>query len=372
MASTLTVVLDEFLRLGAAQARKNSLTALSVIDSEESAKLIAKTALQDEDTSVRQRAVDEMMSLSANQRKTALDVLANGLTSDDQHHQQRAYSILGKFKSMGWEVPKTRMKWGNRMWLASSLYSSIYPQRSWWFRVRSWKPALLATAISTLPFLVFNYQSSMFITAQGILLNVLLVAVISLAGVLLSVFATQFATPIYLQLRPFAAAIIQVLAAFICTFLAGLAGIILLLVMLGGNRDYEVLTWLLFILLLSSMVAAIRVGTLLPLLRMQFVRISRNRKFNWFIETAAGTIAGFFVATLVYRSYWSDLVGLDYDYGYGYINQKRLNEYTAIWLAFLAIIIGLAYSFAKIDTEVLSDHRTSNSTARDENETSNE
>ena len=352
MDNTLIVVLDEFLRLGAPQARKNSLTALSVLGNEESAKLIAKTALQDNDASVRERAVEEMTSLPEDWKKSALEEVAKGLLSDEQHQQQRAYMILGKFKSRGWDVPKIRMRWGNRMWLAASLYSSIYPQRHWWFRVRSWKPALLATAISILPFLIYNYKSSSFITGDGLIGNAIFVVVITLAGVITSVIATQFTTPIYLQLRPFAASVVQVLLTLLSTTLAALILLVLLVVLVLGRSDPLPSKVFGFVWLLPLTAAAIRVGTLLPLVRGQFVRITRNRKYNWFLETVFGFVPGFLIATFVYWSYKSEL-----SYYYNYIGapESTFQTYTATWLAALAIIIGIAYSFAKIDTEVLPD-----------------
>jgi hypothetical protein len=353
MASTSITVLEEFLRSASSQTRKNSLTALSVIDNEESAKLIATIALQDDDASVRQRAVDEMLSLDQNLRKTVIDVLSQGMSSEDAHQKERAYAILGRLKSQGWDIPKVRMKWGDRLWLATSIYSSAYPQRGWWFRVRSLKPAILATAIATLPCIVsiiFMAVRDQSFASQALYIKVLIIAIcivlpiaiLGVIGAVLSVLSTQFASPIYLHLRLLAASIVQVLVTFLCTFLGGFFGL-MVLYFLGIFRYtmIEQSEFIIFLLLLGLMAAVIRLGTLLPLGRTRFVQMSRSRKMNWFLETAAGTLGGFSLATVLYLWYMRD--ASPYDRG----------PYTAIWLASLAIIVGLANSFAKIDTEVL-------------------
>src|SRR6185369_7043874 len=227
MNSIAITIAEEFLRSPNPQIRKNSLVALAVVDEEESGQVIADTALTDEDWTVRQRAKSELLSgLAATAPvipAAVEDVLVRALKSDDAQKQKRAYAILGQLKSQGFFVPQVRIKFGNRMWLASTLYFSYYVNRNWSFRLRKWKPGLIGTLIGATPLIV--YASKSFETVSTRLIGVVLLLLgFSLLGTLVSVLATQFLTPINMHLRPVSASIVQIVE----TFLNVLAGTIIL------------------------------------------------------------------------------------------------------------------------------------------------
>lgn len=346
MASDSTVIVEEFLRSGSPQIRKNALTALAVIDDEDSACLIAKTAVEDEDSGVRRRAEEESLSLSGAFLTSMVDVFLTSLSSPEFQKQQRAYAVLGRLKSTGIDLPHPRMAWGNRMRLAGSMNSYLYPVRSLSFRLRSWQPGLLGTLVGLIPFVAFI--ASMTKRSIGsVSVAALPPLLVLIVGMLTAVFATQFATPISLQLRPFAATLVELVAAFVPTLLSWVV-LFVLLGWLGVFRfiyEEEVFRAIPVLIPFMAMMAAfVRLGTILPVGRLNLMKGQRKNTIIWLIQLGAGTLVGSLLATIPYV-----LLRLNAPLGADMILIK------SSWLALIAIAFGLATAFAKIDAEAYQE-----------------
>jgi hypothetical protein len=330
--------MEEFLRLGTPQIRKNALTALAVINDEESARLIATAAMEDEDVGVRRRAEEESLLLSSKFLQSVNDVFLKALTSPEFQKQQRAYAILGRLKSEGLAMPHPRMPRGIRMRLAGSMSSYLYPVRNLSFRLRSWQPGLLGTLVGMIPFIVFmvnhglKYQSKINFAGSLVLWSLVTLII----GTISAIFAAQFATPINLQLRPIAATLVELIAAFVSMLGGGLLlSFLFTFLPIGVPRDAV----LLFVPLLALLAAIVRLGTILAFGRAGFFKRLRRKTGNWLIQIVAGTASGFLIATGLYL-----LFSL-------YASPYEVPAFKGIWLASLAVAVGMACAFAKIDSE---------------------
>ncbi|HEX3142813.1 MAG TPA: hypothetical protein VHQ64_02505 [Pyrinomonadaceae bacterium] len=342
MANAAITIIEEFLRSGTPQVRKNSLTALSCIEDDESARLIATTALNDDDAGVRKRAEDEALSISESMRARAIAVFADAVSRKEPQKQQRAYAILGQIKSRGFSIPRVRLPWGSRMWLAASMFSHFYPIRKWSFRLRSWKPGLLGSLIGTIPLIIYLFTQNRPLEMRTVLGIGLGSAVLLIPGTLIPIFATQFATPINLQLRRSAASLVEVLLAFFAVF----AGLLVLSIIIGlspaaGETIYrESRVLLLFTILLSFLAAFVRLGTIIAFGRLKFLKSWGRRTWNWLFEICGGVVAGLALATLVYLFFKLDAA-----------SYQDSVLYEGVWLGSLAVTVGLATAFAQIDSE---------------------
>jgi hypothetical protein len=338
--------MEEFLRSGAPQIRRNALTALAVVGEDESTRLIARAAIEDEDPGVRRRAREESLSVGWKSLSVVREVFLEALASTEFQKQQRAYAMLGRLKSNGIRIPPRHLPWGSRMRLAGSMSSYLYPVRNLSFRLRSWQPGLLGTMIGLVPFIVFmvvylarhGESKSSFAAALGLSsLAVLMVGAVS------AVFATQFTTPISLQLRPFAATLVELLATLVSITVGGLVFVMLLVFLMdiarfdiGGFRVVAT-----FVPLVATLAAVVRLGTILAT-RGRFNFIKGPRTSTWLVELGAGAVAGFLFATPIYLLLLRDASPYDWDL------------FKGLWLASLAVAFGLAISFAKIDSEASS------------------
>src|SRR5262245_42961661 len=135
-------VVNEFLRSSDAQLRSNAITALAVIDSDESIAMLVQVAQSDTSASVRQHAEDELIGLTGDSAARAIKVLYAAL--DDARQQMPTYTLLGRLRSRGFSV--TMPTWGmlRRLRLVWAMCSYLYyPTSTWAFRLRTLVPALL-------------------------------------------------------------------------------------------------------------------------------------------------------------------------------------------------------------------------------------
>src|ERR1700681_3657975 len=164
MASNALDLVEEFVRSDEPQLRKNALTALAVINNEESIRLIVMTALDDVDADVRKRAQDEMFRIhgtgslddspaSDNKMYYRLQLssrLSRALSEGNENTQQRAYALLGVLRSKGAFMPKPQISWGSDFWLlivfirrrfrlTAGMNPYFYPLRNWPYRIRGWQ-----------------------------------------------------------------------------------------------------------------------------------------------------------------------------------------------------------------------------------------
>jgi hypothetical protein len=334
MASITLSIMEEFLRSGEPHIRKNALTALSVIKYEESAKLIAQTALEDADAGVRRTAEEEINSLDESLHESVIQELTKALTGKDPQKQQRAYALLGRLRSKGVNVSEARVPWGSRMRLATSMISYVYPVRTWSLRLRGWKPGLVGTLIGSFFFVLYIFSALKPQSLRQGLWFALGLLIVLFVGILMAVLATQFTTPINLQLNRPAALLVEVLLSFLCV----LFGLLILFILMGLTipdffyRSGSV--WLILIPFYCVLAATVRVGTIMVFGQFKGKRMNRSA------QVMAGTLAGFLVMSIVYFIFWvNDAFKPD------------LEGSVALWLSSFATAMGLANAFAKIDSE---------------------
>jgi len=344
MANLSTTIIEEFLRAGTPQIRKNSLTALAILDDDESARLIANTAIHDEDLSVRERAAIETVSIGEKLPETIVGILTEVFQQKDQpKQQQRAYAILGRLRSKGVKIPRTHLPWGSRMWLAGSMFFYTYPVRNWSFCFRSWKPGLLGTLVGMIPFLTYLVFSNKPITLETSGLIVLAGMGILTLGTLITIFSTQFTTPINFQLRRSAALVVELLVSFLCPIVCSLLILIVLgLIPLLWDLSYRFVSSgvPLAIPMVALLAALVRLGTLLAFGRFSLVKKPKVKTWNWFVQVTGGTLAGGSILAISAALLIADA--------------ESHQENVTYWIGFLAslaVTVGLACAFARIDSE---------------------
>lgn len=346
MSSVTLSIMEEFLRSGEPQARKNALTALSVVGDDDSARLMAERALADDDAGVRERALAEIATLGESARLVALHRFAEALRGEDEKQQQRSYALLGRLKSKGVAVGDVWLPRGSGMRLATSLVSRAYLSRNWLSRLRGWRYGFWGTLGGIAVFIIYAVQAyhvRRWMEALGLALIALGAVAI---GTLLAIFATQFSTPINLQLSRLHALFVELITSFI----GSVVGLMLLYTLVGGllhtllRIDSEFI-FLLFIPLCGLLAAAVRFGTIIGFACVGFNGQSKTKRRQLrLVEVLYGTITGFFSTSVVFFIYWLQTYRFDYMSGVGRDN-------TALWLISLALAVGLANAFAKIDSE---------------------
>jgi hypothetical protein len=337
MSSLTLSIMEEFLRSGEVQSRKNALTALSVIETDESAELIAETAITDPDAGVRKAAERELTALGERLPQNAISVLTKAIVGSDLQQQQRAYGILGQLRSKGVELPSTLVPRGSRMRLATSMNSSHYPVRTWSLRLRSWKAGLLWTLLGSI-FFIFYVLAVFNLTGWDWLNFAITFLVILFIGTFQAVIATQYTTPINLQLNRLSALLVEVLISSLCVLL----GFLILLILAGfivPNFVYErANSFLIFLPLFSLLAGAVRAGTILGFGRFKALKLFKAKTRNWLAEVTLGVIVGALMIIIIYIIFMA--------------TSSVDRTFTALCLGLLAGVIGLASAFAKIDNEV--------------------
>jgi hypothetical protein len=342
MNNLATTVVEEFLRSGTPQVRKNALTALSILNNdEETDKLIAETAIFDKDPDVNAQAERYVLS---EPRSTAIKSLMRALDGDKPEYQQRAYTILGRLRNTGKvKVPRVRLGWTTWMWLATAAYTSRYPVRDWAFRLRGMKPGFFGTLCGGIPFFIYVWLQFRPLDSGESIIFSLSVLLILLLGTLISILGMQFITPVNVHLRREIALLVQMVLSFIVVFSGLLLILIVWSVLTGGgglnrNGRYDPFAFLFFVFGFALLVAFVRLGTILAFGRIKFV--GRLYNGNWLIQIAGGTLVGTLLTAAVYILFLRD----------AYYEDRII--FTCTWLGSFAITVGLATAFANIDDEV--------------------
>jgi hypothetical protein len=338
-------IMEEFLRSTDPQVRKNALTALSVTDDQAAAELMAKAALSDEDRGVRKRALEEVALLGGAARPYAVKLFAEALESEDELLQQRAYFVLGQLKSKGVPVSDVRVPRGRRMRLAASVVSRSFLARNWLHRLRGWRYGFWGSLAGVGVFII--YAADAFAT-RGLLEVVALIvaaAAVVCLGVLLAVFSTQFATSMNLHLSRRHAVFIELITSFVCS----IVGLLLFYTFLGGyiNSLFRVeneVIFFIFIPLCGLLAMSVRLGTIIGLRVGEAMGDWKAVRLKRLYEVFAGTLAGFFSMSVVFFIYWINASKNEY-------MTPEIRVVTSLWLSSLAIALGLANAYAKIDSE---------------------
>lgn len=337
MVSATHSIIEEFLRSTEPQVRKNALTALSVVDDEAGAALMAETALSDEDRGVRKRALEEIVSLGDDSRPAAVKLLADALQSEDESRQQRAYFLLGQLRGKGIAVDYARVPLSGGMRLAASMVSRTFLARNWLYRLRGWRYGFWGTLAASGIFLgillaVAYAESQPIGVVQAAWLMVTESVIVGL-GTVLAVFATQFSAPINLQLSRLHGALIELIS----TFIGSTVGMFLLYILLssipGLNKDVS----LIIIPMCGLLALVVRFGTICGFWYGRFVKDFKVRNPTRWLEVFYGSATG----SLLSVGYYFILRNSYYNYFDGMV----------VCFGSAAVAVGLANAFAKIDSE---------------------
>jgi hypothetical protein len=334
MSSKALTIVEEFIRNDNPQIRKNALIALAVINETDAITLIARTAMEDPETSVRQRAEDELVQLDNQSLEPAIQVAISELQSQTDEIRQRAYAFLGRLRGKGVEArPLFHVSWQRRLRMAARMNAYLNPVRTWRLRLRLWKACLLGLFIGSILARSLPLFPSTADYTTRIVQIVIASAVLVIIGLAVIIFAAQRAAPINSQPNRSAASVVEV------TTTGALALLILLpifLLVLVGQLIYEA-PWLtsLLVVLIGLMVGLVRAGTIFAF------GVSGNQRWNRFLQVAAGAAFGsvpFNLIVLLIAYYSQD-------------KSSALIALTVAWSIHLPFAFGAANAFAGVDRE---------------------
>lgn len=343
-------IVDEFLRSGDAQARKNALTALALMsDDEESVRRLADAALVDPDDGACARAVEEIVSLPEPALQTALNTLRHGLR--DEAKGQRAYAALGRLKSLGKHLPKRLpLPLAARLRFAWAMNTFLYPARNLSYRVRALRQSLIGALLSTAILWPFYAIQADWDRQANIIYSILVFLLAALTGVL----ATQQTTPINLYLDRKAASLVETLASVIFTVPVSLL-LLLLAAILGLLGPSDDIMAVVFSLMLGVLVAVgvTRAATILSF------GVLRRRRANAVFQVcvAVGTVF-LLLAALNFYVWRDDTVVATVSEVPDYYPEELRDRMTmqpsyrivqALWVCLLPVAFTSAYAFASID-----------------------
>jgi hypothetical protein len=315
------LIVKEYVQPGEpAQVRKNALTALAVLQSPESLKLLSEVALAETDAEVREMAEAEIAELSPEAAAVALEPALNDLTR--RGHERRAYGLLGRLRNRGIRFPFPGLPLMTRLRLAGSLRNQLYPARPMLFYFRTFWGATVGTVLAWLATVLLStgpYDLHMEGTSElGFLLSALSF------GVVLAMAATTHTIPTRYHPDATGGALFDIgVAAAVGLPLAGLA---VLLLRQGAPEDLQPLWMFLF---LPATAAAIRLGTLAAF------AITKSAIQNRLLQITAGGTCGLAVyewcaiasgkiGNPVYASTWAMVMVVSFALagGYAWIDAK--------------------------------------------------
>jgi hypothetical protein len=253
MANSAYDIVDELLRQDSAQVKKNAVTALAVMDDDQtSMRRLAEVALADADEGVRARALEEIVALPDGGFAHAARVLEEGLAEGGQ--RQRAYAALGYLRSLGRRVPgRVPFSLPARVKSAWLMNPYLYPVRTFPYRVRSWKAALSGSlACLLLLWPLYLVQSDWY--PQTAVFGFML---LPLLAVLVCVLATQRTTPINLYHQRKIAFLIEVVTSFLFTIPVAVPLFIILWFFSQGTGRYIGSAEMAFLALISGIPPAV-------------------------------------------------------------------------------------------------------------------
>jgi hypothetical protein len=332
-------IVEEFLRSRDAQARKNALTALAVLDrDEDTIERLAKVALNDADDGVRRRAVEEIVSLSDEALPRAVKVLQD--TMADPSRRQTAYALLGHIKSLGRALPKASsfLSLPARLRLAWAMNKYTYPVRNWPFRFRTWKPALIGATLSYIVVLLSFYKISNWETDSyyGMSFSIATLAVTVCA------FAIRHTTPFNLYFDRHAAFIVEIAGAMLYSIAAYL---MLLLFVVPISKQWGDTGFLVLLIGLPLMIGFTRAATLLS------YGVVKHRWTNIAFQGAVSAASIFLLLAAVNFILWKiyPVVGEQQEKTFKLEPAYQVME--SFWVLLLPIGVAAALSFAMIDNK---------------------
>jgi hypothetical protein len=284
-------LIEEFIRTGVPQQRKNAVTALTVLGGTQSALMIARAALEDEDAGVRERALKEIAGLGRLGVRAALALFRRKMEGGSEVEQERAYAAVGYLRSRGAQMPPLKLRFGRLFRLAAAMNKHLYPNKSLEYRLRAWKPAALGSLAGGL-FLfiatgtIFRYHE------KNLIAFIIAVILVVVGGMVLAVSATQRTSPHGSHVNQGVALTVEVLGATCTGFLGILAFYAVISSLMTLPLEKNVATIGLLVL------CAVSAGVTRAATALTF-GFYRGRGWNWAAQVLAGTSAGFWVVTVV-------------------------------------------------------------------------
>jgi len=266
------------------QVRKNALTALAALGDDGSMALVINSALSDGDAAVKERAEEEIASLSPVDAANALQPILDGLKQKARNLD--AYALLGRLRSRGVSVPFPRLRMITRLRLARSLRNTVYHKRGFRFHVRTVGGMSLGMLLAVLPIPLYLLTTLDITTTSDFVGGTFGFYLVGWVLALpLMAFATLYASPVRYQVDISGSAILDMLVAG--TVSGSVAGLSLL----AWASDHA--EWgsspALPLMVLSGVVlgaAAVRGGTLAAF------GLFHRKWPNYFTQIAVGGLCG--------------------------------------------------------------------------------
>jgi hypothetical protein len=324
------LVISEYLLRSEPQVRKNSLTALAMMQDEESLALLVRTALTDPDPGVRAHAEEELAQLTG--ADAVVGMLHRELASPEVDRRQAAYGLLGRLRLRGVPAARPRIPLPRRWRLAASLRSRA---GGFWARLldgRVLKVGLQAGGLGAILIALFLWASLDVSLRNGMFAQLLLIGPLLATAAALVV--TRRSIPFGLQYDRLVAALGEICWVWFLSLVLALLGILVWSRFTGANLSAELYVSMAILALAFPLFAvAIRVGTLLAL------GMTRKTSYNFLLAVAAGAGAGLLTLTLplALASVPEETAGGLAPFLHG------------AWLLLLPSAFGLAAAFAHID-----------------------
>jgi hypothetical protein len=295
MSSLTLEIIEEFLRSSDTQWRKNALTALGTVGSDESLARLVRVAFDDTDPLVRGRAEQELARLDASAGAKAAAHLAAGLDRPDT--EAGAYAILARLAKQGWEGVRPSGPLPQRVRRAiHRVYGSPVSLKD---RLR----LLMACGAGVFAFSLVVFSSLIFATGmvsplEEVLVAIFLAGVLSLGFTLVALLRSQ-ALARHFDTR--AGVVVELLHAGVVA--VGMAVLVLAIAVLGfGSSAQSEVAWGWVWIAMASVATALmtRLGTLV-------VAGHFAAPWNRLAMAVAGTVFG--SATAVAGVVWAGALG---------------------------------------------------------------
>lgn len=318
-------IVEEYLRSPDPQVRRNAVTALAAIESDESLRKLATASLDNADSETQQRAVDEILNLRPDVAARTVKYFEDAL--GDKKKAVLAYAMLGRLRTNGVSAAAAGEPLFRRLYLAARVKRTPRRIRQWRFRLRAFFPTLLGWILGVVILVILTWAMHRnSIADDGNTTAFLIVS--GLVSCVLGLLVSQHESAFELQPSTVLAIVVEVGYSLLsCLGLSLLVSLLYLLFALT-DRDPDVATMVgKFLVKVVALVIAIRLGTL------AVFGIFSRRITNGLAELIVGACAGTILLTTI--PILSRTVDDDYSNG--------------TWIMLIPVCFAVALSFARSD-----------------------
>jgi hypothetical protein len=315
--------LETVLTTGSLQARKNAMTALRILGTEESVDMLVDFGARTDVDALRERAVEEIGLLEG----AARDFAFRSLRKDRQGKERaRVYRLLGALSvESGGALSRGAGNLSDAMRLWPELYK--VEKKKLRFYLRGFWPGVPVTAAVSLAWIGLLYWG-LNTSADDAFFLAFAAAFLAMGYI---VVATVRSTPIGLQsVGGFGAIAVEVLTPVLLVLVP--TAVVMLFADGGAGL------WLPATLMVAGLAGGVRLGTIAA---YGLLRTSRD---NWIAESVVGAVGG--LAVLSAGAVW--LLSLD---------PENLYSTNLLWTMFVPVTAGMAVAFGKIDRSVEKGRR---------------